>query len=83
MKRRSDPTLLYADTAAKRWVQAATSASDAGLLDLCVWQWRRAASVAASAAGKNALSLQLAHTDMFGARDDSGPSATLSKYGSR
>ena len=49
MKKPSIPTLLYTDTSARRWIQAAITAPDADLECLCVWQWRQAASRSATA----------------------------------
>jgi hypothetical protein len=59
MTKPSVPTLLYASTTARRWVEAAISTPDADLRNLCVWQWRRAASIAASAADENARMLRV------------------------
>jgi len=44
MKKPSIPTLLYADTSARGWIQAAITAASADLECSCIWQWRRAAS---------------------------------------
>jgi hypothetical protein len=59
MTKPSVPTLLYATTGARRWVEAAISTPDADLRNLCAWQWRRAASTAASAAAENARTLRV------------------------
>jgi hypothetical protein len=59
MRKLSVPTLLYATTSARRWVEAAITTPDADLRNLCAWQWRRAASIAAIAAEENARMLRL------------------------
>jgi hypothetical protein len=47
MRKLSVPTLLYATTSARRWVEAAITTPDADLRDLCAWQWRRATKMMA------------------------------------
>jgi hypothetical protein len=60
MKKRTGPTLLYARTSTRRWLQAAITTSDADLLNLCVWHWAQAASTAA--AEESARKLRLSAT---------------------
>jgi hypothetical protein len=59
MTKPSVSTLLYATTGARRWVEAAISTPDADLRNLCARQWKRAASIAASAAAENARTLRV------------------------
>jgi hypothetical protein len=59
MTKPSVPTLFYVNTSARRWVEAAITTPDADLRSLCAWRWRRAAAIAASAAGENARMLRV------------------------
>jgi hypothetical protein len=59
MTKPSVPTLLYVTTSARRWVEAAITTPDADLRSLCAWKWRRAASIAVSAAAENARMLRV------------------------
>jgi hypothetical protein len=47
MTKRSNATPLYASSSSTRWVRAAITSSDADLWNLCVWRWRKAASITA------------------------------------
>jgi hypothetical protein len=67
MMKRSVPALLYAGTSPRRWVQAAITTPDADLQNLCVWQWRRAAAIAASAGEENVRTLRVGSLDGVGA----------------